>query len=107
LLVDYQFTPVGGCQEETTNGQQTLWAFDALNKAYFLKVEPEYAIATVGEGSVVVTVTDGTAGAAIAGATIGGFTTDANGQASITVPSAPECYQMKAERSDSIRSNAF
>jgi hypothetical protein len=38
LLKNEQFTPVGGCQQIVGNGDRTLWAFDAFNKAYFLKV---------------------------------------------------------------------
>jgi hypothetical protein len=38
LLRNEQFTPVGGCQQEVVQTDRTLWAFDAFNKNYFLKV---------------------------------------------------------------------
>ena len=44
LLVNYKFTPVGGCQFEVKAGDQVLWAFDAFSKNYFLKVDPAYLL---------------------------------------------------------------
>ena len=37
LLLDFQFTPVGGCQQEVKAFQDILWAFDAFNKVFFLE----------------------------------------------------------------------
>ena len=82
-----------------------LWAFDTFNKSYFLKVTPNVLAVKKG-GSRTVTVTDGTTGVAIAGAVIDGVTTDADGKATLTFPKAG-AFTYKAERSDSIRSNAL
>ncbi|CAF9914429.1 MAG: hypothetical protein ALECFALPRED_009591 [Alectoria fallacina] len=106
LLLDFQFTPVGGCQQEVAPGQDVLWAFNAFNKNYFLKVTPNTIVeATVGS-SHVVTVTDGMTGVPIEGALIDGVLTDASGDATLTFPKAG-VFEFKAERSDSIRSNAL
>ena len=105
LLVNFQFTPVGGCQFEVKAGDQVLWAFDAFSKSYFLKVNPAYL--AVKQGSTkTVKVTDGSTGAAIAGAVIDGVTTEANGNAALTF-GKKGVFKYKAEKSDAIRSNAL
>ncbi|MCJ1390283.1 hypothetical protein MMC18_003141 [Xylographa bjoerkii] len=105
LLVNFQFTPVGGCQFETKLGDNVLWAFDAFNKVYFLKVEPEAALVKVGE-SLTVTVTDGTTGVVVPGAEIDGVVTNAAGMATLTFAHVG-VFRFKATRSDSLRSNAL
>jgi len=105
LLVNYQFTPVGGCQFETKPGDHVLWAFDAFNKVYFLKVEPEAAVVKVGK-SLTVTVTDGMTGVVVPGATIDGVVTNAAGMATLTFKKVG-VFELKATRSDSLRSNAL
>jgi len=112
MLANYAFiSEDGGCETELNNGDQALWAFDANEVHYFLEVQPEFAVATVGNGNIQLTVIrhDGNGGFSsdVSGVSIGGSTSDANGQVSIAVPSTPGCYQFKATRSDSIRSNAF
>jgi len=103
LLLEYQFTPVGGCQQEVTAGQHVLWAFNAFSVTYFLKAKGP---ATAKKGHVVTyTVTDGTTGVAIAGASIFGVLTDSDGHASVTFEAAG-VKSGKATRDDSIRSNA-
>lgn len=105
LLVNYQFTEVGGCQQEVKAGDNVLWAFDAFSKTYFLKVTPDYLAVKQGS-SRTITVTDGTTGVAVQGAVIDGVTTDANGKATLTFPNAG-VFQYKATRDDSLRSNAL
>jgi hypothetical protein len=121
LLRNYQFTPVGGCQQLTAPLDKVLWAFDAFNKKYFLRISGP-STATLGK-PFKVTVTDGTTGIPIEGATVGlvhtdrdgttpvgsagslnGPKTDANGIATIT-PTRTGITQYKAQRADSIRSN--
>ncbi|KAI4160699.1 MAG: hypothetical protein LQ342_005538 [Letrouitia transgressa] len=105
LLLNYQFTSVGGCQQEVQAGDHILWAFDAFNKAYFLKVTP--SVLTVKKGSSrTVTVTDGMTGTAISGALIGGVTTGADGKATLNFPKKG-LFTYKATKSDSIRSNGL
>ncbi|MCJ1282271.1 hypothetical protein MMC26_001594 [Xylographa opegraphella] len=104
LLLNYQFTPVGGCQQEVKPGDHVLWAFNAFNAAYFLKAEPEVVAILPGK-SAVVTVTDGTTGVPVAGAEFAGQLTNAQGQVTVT-GKKPGVNVYKATRSDSIRSNA-
>lgn len=105
LLVNYQFTPVGGCQAEVKPGDEVLWAFDAFNKNAFLKVEPRAITAKKGQTKTV-TVTDGSTGTAVQGAVIDGVTTDANGKAVLTFPKRG-VFTYKATKADAIRSNAL
>lgn len=110
LLLNYQFTPVGGCQQEVKTGDQILWAFDAFNKSYFLKLQASTLLARPNQ-KVTLTVTDGTTGVTISGADFTGGQgaavpiTNSAGQSSVSF-SKPGIYALKAERSDSIRSNA-
>lgn len=103
LLVNYQFTPVGGCQFQTKAGDDILWAFDAFNKVHFLKVTPDHAHVKHG-GSLPVTVTDGSTGLPVQGALIDSVLTDADGNATLTFPKNGR-FEYKATKDDSIRSN--
>ena len=103
LLLDFQFTPVGGCQQEVKKNQEILWAFDAFNKSHFLKATgPKVARRGV---PAVFTVVDGSTGNPVAGAKIGGATTDHNGKAVVTFHTLGK-QSLKAEEPSSIRSNA-
>ncbi|KAL8927721.1 MAG: hypothetical protein Q9208_002136 [Pyrenodesmia sp. 3 TL-2023] len=104
LLVNYQFTPVGGCQQEIMAGDNVLWAFDAFGLAYFLKVTPSVLLVKKGS-SKVVTVTDGVTGVQIEGAVINSVTTDAYGKATLAFPKTG-LFQFKAKGNFSVRSNA-
>jgi hypothetical protein len=101
---NYQFTPTSGCQFEVAPNDDVLWAFNAFNANYFLKVTPASATMTVGQ-TVVFTIQDGTTGVDIPSASFAGLTSNANGQVTYTA-TTPGCYSFKASRSDSIRSNA-
>jgi hypothetical protein len=104
LLLNYQFTPVGGCQQAVSAGDEVLWAFDAFNAQYFLKLTAPVTETTQGS-PITVTVTDGGSGTPIQGAQIGNVVTDANGNASLQFTKTG-AFSLKASRSDSIRSNA-
>jgi hypothetical protein len=112
LLLNWQFTPVGGCQQQIQAGDEVLYAFDAFNKSYFLKLAlVGAATARVGD-TVSFTVTDGTTGSVIPAATVAAISsgsetsaTDRGGFVSIMLLT-PGRKTFKAERSDSIRSNA-
>ena len=108
--VNYVAAPVGGCQHQVHAGDEVLWAAD------FFGGPPDYAQKTllrldgpakavVGAPTTVV-VTDGTTHAPIAGATVGGAVTGANGAAAVTLGSAGVA-RLKAEAPASIRSNAL
>lgn len=105
VLRDFQFTLTGGCQSLNSPGEG-LWAFDAFNKNYFLRLSIDYAVVKPGD-AVSVTVLDGMSGQLVSGASFAGKTSGADGSVTFTAPSTPGCYQYKAERSDSIRSPAF
>jgi hypothetical protein len=110
ILLNYQFTPVGGCQQRVHSGDQVLFAFDAFSKQHFLKLTGPHS-AHAGQ-TITVTATDGQNGQPIMGATVGPInnagsaTTDASGKARVTFRS-PGLKRLKAERADSIRSNAL
>ncbi len=110
VLLNYQFTPVGGCQQRVGFGDKVLWAFDAFSKSHFLKMTGPIT-ARVGV-PITVTVKDGQNGSPISGATVGPIgntgtaTTNASGQAQVTFPTRG-LKRVKAERADSIRSNAL
>lgn len=102
ILLNFEFTPVGGCQQEVKVNDQILFAFDAFNANFFLKLDGPN-IALVGK-PVVLTVTDGQTHSPVAGATVNGGTTDASGHVSVTFSHAG-VEKLKATKSDAIRSN--
>lgn len=104
LVVNYQFASTGGCQTRVNQGDEVLWAFDAFAKAHVLKLAGP-AAATTGT-PVTVTVTDGQDGSPQAGAAVRGALTGADGRAALSFDTAG-IYTLKAERADSIRSNAI
>ncbi|THH26516.1 hypothetical protein EUX98_g7672 [Antrodiella citrinella] len=108
ILLNFQFTPVGGCQQEVQLGDQVLWAFDAFSKAHVLKLAG-LATALVGHAAQF-SVTDGSTEETIEGASVvasGGAGTqisDTDGVVSFTFSTAG-IHDLKASRDDSIRSN--
>jgi hypothetical protein len=81
-----------------------LFAFDAVDNVHFLKLTgPGYANV---DQPVILTVTDGQNGSPVAGAEVNGQTSDANGHVSVTFTSSG-AQKVKAEKSDSIRSDAL
>ncbi|KAH7327677.1 hypothetical protein B0J17DRAFT_680571 [Rhizoctonia solani] len=106
LLLNWQFTPVGGCQQQVAAGDTILWAFDAFSKTYFLKLDGP-STAKVGV-PIQVHVTDGSSGINISGATIAGYpsSSDNNGNMAVTFTSVGK-KKIKAQRADSLRSNAL
>ena len=96
---------MGGCQFALQRGDNVLWAFDAFNKVFFLKVEPNKIAVRKGDTRTV-KITDGSTGVVVPGAVIGGVTTDAKGEAVLTF-AEKGIFTLKAERADSIRSNAL
>lgn len=110
LLLNYKFTPVGGCQQETEVHDDVLWAYDAFNAVAFLQASPSADFSTkIRTANVdkpnLIYVRDGNSGAAIQGASIGSAVTNANGVAEISF-TAPGTYVSKATKPDAIRSNA-
>jgi hypothetical protein len=103
VALNFKFTPSGGCTTKVTNGDEVLWIFDAFNKTHILKLTGP-AAATTGT-PLAVRVVDGQDGSPVAGATVGGKTTGADGRATLSFADAG-IYKLKADRADSVRSNA-
>lgn len=103
ILLDFQFTPVGGCQQQVKNGDHVLWAFDAFNKQHFLKLDGPVLVKSGVPATF--TVTDGATGNPIEGATVGGpGVSGVGGEVQVVFHSLGK-RSLKAERNDSIRSN--
>jgi hypothetical protein len=102
ILLNGAFTPVGGCQQRVARGDEVLFAFDAFSKSHVLRLSGP-ATAKVGQ-PVLYHVIDRQSGAPIAGASVNGALSDASGNATLTF-TAPTAVKVKANRSDSIRSN--
>jgi len=104
VAVNYAGLQVGGCQVGLSSGQDVLWAYDFFNKTHLLRLTGP-TTASVG-GAITVNVVDGRNGTPVAGATVGGATTDAAGNARVTLAS-PGVVRLKAEEPSSVRSNAL
>jgi hypothetical protein len=103
LVINYSYAPVPGCQAVVQAGNEVLWAFDAISKEQLLKLTGP-ATAPMGK-PITVRVTDGSTGGPVQGATVGGKTTDAQGNAQITFTTRGD-HALKAEHPNSIRSNS-
>jgi Carboxypeptidase regulatory-like domain len=109
-LVNFQFTPVGGCEFALHNGDEVLFAFNAFNAEHFLKLTGP--LLSVTGHPITVKVTDGSTGEPIAGATVAlaasttGVESNAKGEATITF-THPGLESLKASKSGSIRSNTL
>jgi hypothetical protein len=101
--LNFQPLSVGGCQQQVTAGDEVLFTYDFFSKLHLLKLTGPAKAAT-GQ-AVNVTVTDGQDGSKIAGASVGGTLTGADGTAALSFDS-PGLKRLKAERADSVRSNA-
>lgn len=80
-----------------------LWAFDAFSKTLSTN-HGTYLWAK--NHPLTITVTDGSSGQPVAGASVDGQLTDSQGHATITFTDIA-LKRLKAEKSDSIRSNAL
>jgi len=102
ILLNFEFTPVSGCQQEVKRNDEVLFAFNAFNANAFLKLTGP-TTAHVGT-PITLTVTDGQTGKPVAGATVDGQTSDANGLVTITFTNHGR-ETVKATKLDAIRSN--
>jgi hypothetical protein len=103
ILLNGAFTAVGGCQQRVATGDEVLFAFDAFSKSHALALTGPARV-RVGRPATY-HVTDEQTGTPIAGASVNGATSNAAGDATVTF-TAPAVTRVKADRSDSIRSNA-
>jgi len=104
VAVNFTGLMVGGCQFAVSPGDDVLWAYDFFSKTHLLKLTGP-TTASVG-GTITVNVVDGQNGTPMAGATVGGATTDAAGNARVTL-TTPGLQRLKAEEPSSVRSNAL
>jgi hypothetical protein len=102
-VLNFMPTQVGGCQQKVQEGDDVLFAY-GTGSEHLLRLSgpPKAAIST----SAAVTVVDGKDGTPVAGASVGGTHTGADGTATLTF-AATGLVKLKAEAPDSIRSNAF
>lgn len=102
--VNFTFASAGGCQTKVNQGDEVLWIFDAFSKSHVLKLAGPSAATT--SAPMTVDVTDGGDGSPQAGASVAGAQTGADGKATLSFADAG-VYRLKAERADSVRSNAL
>src|SRR4051794_1290838 len=103
VFVNGEASQVGGCQQRVRQGDEVVWAFDAFSKAHALRLTGPDSAKT--NQQIRMRVTDSHSGAPIAGASVGGSTTGPDGVAGFSI-AQPGVYRVKAERPDSVRSNA-
>jgi hypothetical protein len=104
IALNFAATQVGGCQQQVQAGDEVLFAYDFFSKSHLLKLTGA-TTAAVGQ-PLTVAVTDGKDGSPIEGASVGTAVTDSAGQATLGFDS-PGLKRLKAEKADSVRSNAF
>jgi hypothetical protein len=104
LLLNGKQTDVGGCQERVADGDEVLFAYDLFQKAHVLRLSTSTASVETGQ-PVALAVVDSQTGSPAEGASLATTTTGPDGRATTAFP-APGSFTVRAEKSDSIRSNA-
>jgi len=103
LVLNWRSTERGGCQTRVSPGDEVLFAYDLFSKLHLLKlIAPRFA--KTGE-AFQVKVVDGADQEPIAGASVEGVLTGADGLATLRYESVG-LRRPKATRVDSLRSNA-
>ena len=99
---------VGGCQQHVQAGDEVLYAYDFFGPDF--NARPLLRLSGPGLAAtgtpVAVTVTNGSDGSPVAGATVAGAATGAGGGTSVSFGS-PGLKTLKAEKAGSIRSNVL
>jgi hypothetical protein len=103
LWRNWQFASFGGCGQPVSSGDDIVWAYADFNVTSLLRLTGPTSATTGQPFTVHVADQDK---AAQAGATVGGSTTNASGDASVTYANAG-IYRLKAEKTGLIRSNAL
>jgi hypothetical protein len=104
LLLNGKPTDVGGCQQRVADADEILFAYDLFQKAHVLRLSAPTTVIEAGQATVLA-VLDSQNGAPVEGAAVAGATTAADGRATAVFPT-PGSVTVRAEKSDSIRSNA-
>lgn len=102
--LNYVPSQLGGCQQKVQAGDEVLFAYDFFSKTGLLKLTGPSSAST-GE-PVTLKVVDGKDAKPVAGASVGGELTKADGTVTL-VFSAAGMQQLKASRSGDVRSNAL
>jgi hypothetical protein len=106
--LNYVPSQVGGCQQQVQTGDEVLFGYDFFSKAHLLRLTGP-GKAPLGS-PITVNVSDGSNGSAIDGASVAGAPSPTvsgpDGSVSITFDSLG-LKRLKADRADSIRSNAL
>ncbi len=103
--LNYQLPQVGGCQQRVGTGDEVLYTFDSFGKPLLRLDGPVRAV--VGQPAIL-TVTDGTTGAPLAGASIAGVPGSTGADGRVGVAFATDGFKsLKAERAGSVRSSAL
>jgi hypothetical protein len=106
LFLNWQYAPAGGCQVEVHPGDQVLFAYVGMTDG-LLELQGPSSVATGQPYTVAVLAHDGSGHTTpAAGASVGGATTDANGNATLTF-SSPGEQHLKAIKSGDARSNGL
>ena len=104
--LNYQFPEVGGCQQPVAAADQVLFTFDSFGKPLLRAGRP--ARAPRSGRLATVTVTDGTTGQPLEGATIAGVPGASGPDGRLDVSFETEGVRtLKAERPGSVRSNTL
>lgn len=101
--LNFQDTSVGGCQVRVEQGDQVLIAFDSFDKP---KLRLTGVRGARSREVFALFVLDGVTGDRIAGARVGGKTTNTQGRVLLRIAKRG-LYRFKATRSDSVRSNQW
>jgi hypothetical protein len=105
FLAEYKngaFAAFGACGDPIANGDDVLFAYGTGSEQLLRLAGP--ATGTAGAGAVV-HVSDQSTGAPVAGASVGGATTDAAGNATVILGQGSQ--RLKATKAGAIRSNAL
>jgi hypothetical protein len=103
--LNYQFPQVGGCQQSVSAGDDLLFTFDSFGKPLLKLAGPNRAVA--GQPATV-TITDGTTGQAVEGATLAGAAGASGPDGRIAVTFAGDgVRRLKADKAGAVRSNTL
>jgi hypothetical protein len=101
--LNFRDTDAGGCQVQVSSGDQVLIAFDSFDKT---KLRLTGVRGTRAGEVFALFVLNGVTGDRVAGARVGGKTTNTQGRVLLRITKRG-LYRFKATRSDSVRSNEW
>jgi hypothetical protein len=105
ILLNFNYTSVGGCQQHVKQGDQILFAYNVAKTYHLRQLEISQEIVQVRD-PITVLVTDARTGQPISGATVANQITDIDGQATI-IFNRLGSQNLRAEHPDGVRSNTI